>query len=227
MDSATRIMTQIFQCKIFMIEIYSKIEKTSMSDMPKVTFDGIIEEIDTIEKAEEAIEKLSKEKIVGFDTETKPSFVKGVNHKVALLQFSTERTAYLFRLNIIGIPKCIADFLSDSKIIKVGIAVRDDFNSLGSRSRVTPAGFVDLTDLSGEIGIEEKGLQKIYAILFSRKISKSQQLSNWEAESLTEGQRQYAAIDAWACLKIYTYLSKLKKNGKYRIVRNDAEESNT
>jgi len=210
-----------------MIEIESKLDKSKLAILPKVVFDGIIEEIDTLDKAEKAIIELSMEKVVGFDTETRPSFEKGNHHKIALLQLSTDKTAYLFRLNVIGIPDCVADFLSNPKVTKVGLSVKDDFCSLNSRRQIRPGGFIDLPDICGEMGIEEKGLQKIFAILFGQRISKNQQLSNWEIESLTEGQRQYAAIDAWACLRIYMLLSELKASGDYRVINNDTEESNT
>ena len=210
-----------------MIELPNKIDKSDLADKPKVVFDGIIEEIDTEEKAQKAIGMLTKESIVGFDTETRPSFTKGVKHKIALLQISTPTNGYLFRLNKIGIPDCVAGFLSNPDIIKVGISVKDDFHSLSSRRDFTPAGFIDLQDLCGEMGIEEKGLQKLYCLLFHERISKNQQLSNWEIDSLTESQRQYAAIDAWACLRIYDYIRELRQTGQYTIIRKDAEECNT
>ena len=212
-----------------MIELPNKIDKSELADKPRVVFGGIVEEIDTEEKAVKAIEILRQHKIVGFDTETRPSFARGQGHKIALLQLSTNDMAFLFRLNKMGIPDCIADFLADPDIIKVGVSVKDDFNSLASRRKFKPAGFVELQDLCGSMGIEEKGLQKIYCILFGERISKNQQLSNWEIESLTESQRQYAAVDAWACLKIYNYLTELKESGEYRIIRKyaEAEESNT
>ena len=164
---------------------------------------------------------------MGFDTETRPSFTKGQGHKIALLQLSTNEIAYLFRLNKMGIPDCVADFLTDSDIIKVGLSVKDDFNSLASRRELKPAGFVELQELCGGMGIEEKGLQKMYGLLFGERISKNQQLSNWEIENLTESQRQYAALDAWACLRIYHYVMDLKKSGDYVLIRKYAEESNT
>jgi len=212
---------------LFMIELPDKIDKSELADKPRVVFDGIIEEIDTEEKAQKAIEILSKEKVVGFDTETRPSFTKGVTHKIALLQLSTDKYGYLFRLNKIGIPDCVAEFLSNPEIIKVGISIKDDFHSLSSRRELQPAGFVELQDLCGGMGIEEKGLQRLYCLLFKERISKNQQLSNWEIDSLTESQRQYAAIDAWACLRIYNYILELKRTGRYRIIKKYAEESNT
>ena len=210
-----------------MVELPNKIDKKELADKPKVLFNGIIEEIDTVEKADHAIEILRKERVVGFDTETRPSFTRGLGHKIALLQLSTESVAYLFRLNKTGIPDSVADFLADTNIIKVGVSIKDDFNSLASRRNFKPDGFVELQEMCGEMGIEEKGLQKMYGLLFGERISKNQQLSNWEIESLTESQRQYAAIDAWACLRIYRYLKELRKTGEYRIIKKYAEESNT
>jgi len=210
-----------------MIELPDKIDKSELADKPRVAFSGIVEEIDTEEKAQKAIETLSKEKVVGFDTETRPSFTRGVAHKIALLQLSTDRNAYLFRLNKMGIPDCVAGFLINPDILKVGISIKDDFHSLSSRRKMEPKGFVELQELCGGMGIEEKGLQKLYCLLFKERISKNQQLSNWEIDSLTESQRQYAAIDAWACLKIYHYVTELKQSGQYRIIKKYAEESNT
>lgn len=210
-----------------MIELPDKIDKSELADKPRVAFSGIVEEIDTEEKAQKAIETLSKEMVVGFDTETRPSFTRGVAHKIALLQLSTDRNAYLFRLNKMGIPDCVAGFLTNPDILKVGISIKDDFHSLSSRRKMEPEGFVELQELCGGMGIEEKGLQKLYCLLFKERISKNQQLSNWEIDSLTESQRQYAAIDAWACLKIYHYVTELKQSGQYRIIKKYAEESNT
>ena len=211
----------------YMIKIPDRIDKTEIADKPKVVFDGIIEEIDTEEKAVQAIEALRENKVVGFDTETRPTFTRGQGHKIALLQLATSQTAYLFRLNLIDIPNCVADFLTDENIIKVGLSVKDDFASLASRRKFKPSGFVELQDLCGSMGIEERGLQKIYCLLFGKRISKNQQLSNWEIEKLTESQRQYAAVDAWACLRIYDYLTGLKRSGEYEIVKVNVEEGNT
>lgn len=210
-----------------MVEISSKIEKSVINEMPVVVFPGTIEVIDVPERVDAAVASLRKESVVGFDTETRPSFRKGIVHKVSLLQLSTHNESYLFRLNRIGIPDSLAVFLADESVKKIGLSVKDDFHALRARTDVTPSGFVEIQALCGEMGIEEKGLQKIYALLFGEKISKSQQCSNWEAETLSESQCSYASIDAWACVRIYDYLEELKKNGEYRIIKINNEESNT
>ena len=91
--------------------------------------------------------------------------------------------------------------------MKIGLSLRDDFNSLRKRVEINPQNFLDIQSLVLQYGIEEASLQKIYAILFGKKISKGQRLSNWETDILTEQQKRYAALDAWACLQIYKQLN--------------------
>ena len=129
-----------------------------------------------------------------------------INTSVALLQLSTESDAFLIRLNKTGIPAPLKQYLEDPNIIKVGLSTTDDFHQLTRICDVHPAGFVELQQLVKEYHIADMSLQKIYAILFQQKISKGQQLTNWEAPTLTDAQQRYAAIDAWACLRIYEYL---------------------
>jgi ribonuclease D len=155
-----------------------------------------------------AVEYLSQRQRVGFDTETRPSFRKGQRHKIALMQIATEDVCFLFRLNKIGIPKSLETFLSDNSILKIGLSLRDDFGAIRRRTNIEPANFLDLQTYVGQFGIEDASLQKIYAILFSKKISKGQRLTNWEADILSESQKKYAALDAWACLIIYNQLNQ-------------------
>ena len=208
-----------------MVEIYSKIDKTELANMPKVEFTGTIEIIDTVEKADAAIAELSQYSVVGFDTETKPSFKRGITNKVSLLQLATDKVAYLFRLHLIGITDSIVDFIQNEKTTKIGISVRDDFQALRKKREVEPKGFVEIQEIAARMGIDDRSLQKIYALLFGERISKSQRLSNWELEFLTESQKQYAAIDAWATLKIYRYLKQIIDEKNFKVIHRDAEES--
>lgn len=208
-----------------MVEIFNTIEKAQVAELSRVEFTGTVVVVDTVEKADQAITELSKYSIVGFDTETRPNFKRGTTNKVSLLQLSTADVAYLFRLHIIGLTDRIVSFLEDSSILKIGISIKDDFHSLQRRRELNPAGFVDLQDLVSVIGIKDRSLQKIYALLFGERISKSQRLSNWEIEEYSESQMQYAAIDAWAALKIYNYLTNLIENKQYKVIQKDAEES--
>ena len=142
-------------------------------------------------------------KILGFDTETRPSFKKGQRHKVSLLQLADDRSAWLFRLNMIGLPPELAAMLADPDIIKIGVAIHDDIKALRNLRPFEPGGFVDLQTVVADHGIKQLGLKKLSAIVLGFSISKSQQVSNWEAPALTEPQQLYAATDAWVCRRIY------------------------
>lgn len=186
-----------------------KISKEDVALLEKEFFEGRIIVIQSNEEAKKAIAYLSEFKIVGIDTESKPSFKKGRKSKIALLQISTNECCFLFRLNIMGFTPEIASFLENKSITKVGLSLKDDFMMLHGMSAFTPKGFIDIQSIIDNYGIGEKSLQKIYAILFGKKISKSQRLSNWEADVLTDAQKRYASTDAWATLKIYEKLLSL------------------
>ena len=190
----------------------ANIEKSEVAQMPNTLFSGRIITIDTPDDAEKAVLALSRESIVGIDTETRPSFRKGVHYNVSLLQISTLETCFLFRLNRIGMPKPLIELLENNGITKVGLSLHDDYQALNKRKRFTPANFLDLQKYVTRFGIEEKGLQKMYAIVFGERISKSQQLTNWDADVLTDKHKLYAATDAWACLRIYHHLKNLETN---------------
>lgn len=204
--------------------IKRKIKKELIHSLPKASFDGEIVIIDSEEDADAAIQHLSKYKVLGIDSETRPSFKKGKTYKVALLQVSTNETCFLFRLNKIGLVNSIISLLENKKIIKVGLSLHDDFLMLHKRAPFRQQECVDLQDYVKRFGIEDMSLQKIYAILFHEKISKSQRLSNWESEELGEGQQKYAALDAYACLRIYDLLQELKKTGDFELEEELEEE---
>jgi len=163
--------------------------------------------VDNLAAFNSVIPALLKEKYLGFDTETKPSFRKGHKNKVSLIQFSTVDTAYLFRINKIGFPGDLSRILADAGITKIGVAVRDDIRYLRTLKKFNPDGFVDLQNYVKEFGIESSGLKKLTAIILGFRISKRQQVTDWEAKELTEAQQIYAATDAWVCREIYMKLN--------------------
>ena len=187
------------------------IEKSEITPMPTVTFPGRIITITTAADVDKVVKALSKEKLLGFDTETRPAFRKGVQYKVSLLQLSTADTCFLIRLCNTGMPESLISLLENSEILKIGVSLHDDYQSLARRKRFKAGGFFDLQKYVSGFGIEEMSLQKIYAIIFGERISKNQQLSNWEQDILTDKQKQYAATDAWACLNIYNRLKELER----------------
>jgi ribonuclease D len=173
-------------------------------------FRGEITIVDSLSKFNTAIAGLKGEKLLGFDTETRPSFKKGHKNKVSLIQLATHDKAYLFRINKIGLPSALAQILANKNIIKAGVAVHDDIKFLRNISKFLPEGFVDLQTFVKDFGIESSGLKKLTAIILGFRISKRQQVTDWEAEQLSEPQQIYAATDAWVCYEIY---SKLTNHG--------------
>ena len=183
------------------------IAKEDISALPVESFSGQIVVVEDQKNVRNAIVSLSAFDYVGFDTETRPNFSKNQHHKVALIQLATPNHCYLFRLNKLGgIPPQLEDFLISGKTIKVGLSLLDDFHGIRKHIHFETDSFIDLQKIVSSFGIQEASLQKIYAILFGKKISKRMRLSNWETDKLSEAQKQYAALDAWACLQIYQHL---------------------
>ena len=174
-------------------------------DLPLRWFEGEIVVVDNERTLRQAVGALAGEPVIGFDTETKPAFKKGVFNKVALLQLSTKEKAFLIRTNLIGLPKEICEILANPNIIKSGVAIRDDIKGLQVLRKFTPGGFVELQDSAQELGIQNFSLKKLTAIACGFRISKGQQLTNWEADELTIKQQRYAATDAWTSLEIYEH----------------------
>ncbi len=182
------------------------ITKEELAELPLVQFEGTISVVEDKYQVKEIADYLAKQKVIGFDTETRPSFKKGNVNKVALLQLSTNERAFLFRLNKIGLPNDLTRILQSKEIVKAGVAIRDDIKVLQNLNYFSPNGFIELQDQVQEFGIQNFSLKKLTGIVLGCRISKAQQLSNWEADLLTEAQQIYAATDAWAALKIYQNL---------------------
>ena len=200
------------------------ITKEQLATLDRVSFNGNIHVVDTLPKLDMAITKLKEHSTLGFDTETRPSFKKGISHSVALMQISTLTDCYLIRINKIGMPSTLRMFLEDGTITKVGLSLKDDFGVIHKGYDAEMSGFVDLQKIVPTFNIADASLQKIYAILFDKRISKGQRLSNWEADTLSGAQQEYAAIDAWACLKIYQYINSgnfIPTESKYVVNENE------
>ena len=184
------------------------ISKDLLQWMPLAAFEGEVVVVDKPEQVVEAVSYLRTQPIVGVDTEARPSFQRGIHYPTALVQIASHERCYLFRLTHIGMPQELADFFADEQICKVGLAFKDDINGLRRRRNFVPANCVDIQKMVPQYGILDLGLQKLFAICFGKKISKSQQLTNWENSHLTPEQARYASTDAWATLLIYEDLLK-------------------
>jgi ribonuclease D len=184
------------------------IDKEELAELPLIQFEGAITLVESKEDYLASIEYLSKQTILGFDTETKPAFKKGVVYEVALLQLATDERAFLFRLNKIGLPNGLKSILENPEIQKIGVAIRDDIKGLQKLNHFKPSGFIELQEHVKGYGIQDFSLKKLSAIVLGYRISKSQRVTNWEAPELTEAQQVYAATDAWVSHRIYQSLNQ-------------------
>ena len=205
--------------------LFRSTPKQLISTLPKAEFKGKIVVIHSQREVKAAVDFLKRQTIVGVDTETRPSFRRGLVYQVALLQISTLDICFLFRLNMIGLPPELIQFLESANIQKIGLSLKDDLALLKRREPFRPQGFIDLQDFVKTMGIEDMSLQKLYANVFGEKISKSAQLTNWENTVLTESQKMYAATDAYTTLRLYLELSSLKQQGAYKIIEAEASPS--
>lgn len=202
-----------------MYQLFSKTEKSYIPQLARYVFEGKIIVVQSENEAVRAADYLRKFPLIGIDTETRPSFKRGLQYPVALLQVATEEICFLFRLNFMGFPAYISSILEDPAIHKVGLSLHDDFRALTHRKpEFHPAGFTDLQHIATGMGIEDMSLQKLYANFLKKRISKNAQLSNWEADVLDEKQRIYAATDAAACIHLYKIMTELHHSGDYFLV---------
>lgn len=184
----------------------NNISKDDIKNLPQQQFTGRILLIDDVSQLDFLHQKLVNKKVLGFDTETRPSFKKGKKHRVSLLQLATEDEAYLIRLNRVGLPESVITLFENENIKKIGLAIRDDINSLIQLTSFQPEGFIDLQQYVKRFDILDNGLKKLAANILGFRISKKQQTSNWEKEILEDEQLVYAATDAWVCYQIYNTL---------------------
>ena len=188
-----------------------KISNEQTALHPAVELRGEIRIVEHERDIAAACKTLAEQPVIGFDTETRPSFRPGVTFRVSLLQLSTPTVCYLFRLNKIPLAKPILQLLEDRRVLKIGADVAGDLRSLRQIRHFRDGGFVDLQGIAPEWGIGEKSLRKLSAIVLGRRVSKAQRLSNWEAATLTDKQQLYAATDAWVCTRIYEQLLRTPK----------------
>jgi len=193
-----------------MLPFQKSITSEEANKMPLKAFEGEIILVDQYEDLMDAVQYLKKYEILGFDTETRPSFKKGKVNDVALLQLAANSKTFLFRINKIGLPSELTDLLKDPEIMKVGAAIKDDIRGLQKLNDFDANGFLELQDYVSNFGIESFSLKKLSAIVLNFRISKRQQVSNWEASELSPGQLRYAATDAWVSLKIFEKLKASK-----------------
>lgn len=183
-----------------------RLEKDFINTLPPLSFKGRIIEVTDRTSADRIALELMEHKLLGFDTESRPSFRKGVTYPVALIQFASEDTAWLFRLRFCGFSQNLLKLLSSSHVKKLGIGLRDDISRLKEIRDFQPGGLVELSDIAADKGIIQVGARPLTARYLHHRLIKSSQRSNWAAPKLTEKQKTYAATDAWVCMKLYPRL---------------------
>ena len=190
-----------------MEEYLPDITAEEIKKLPLEMFRGDVFVVSDYADFQRAIAMVRRESVLGFDTETKPSFKKGRRNKVSLLQLATDKQAWLFRLSRIGLPRELVAVLENPEIAKIGLALRDDLHSLHALQPFEPRNMIDLQKIVSQYGITAQGLRKLAAIVLGVRISKSQQVTNWENPVLAESQVLYAATDAWVCYAIWKKLN--------------------
>jgi len=188
------------------VKYQNEISKEEVAALELIQYEGPIQVVDSLESFDKAIREISLEPLLGFDTETRPSFKKGKVYPTSLIQIATLEQAWILRVGRMGYPAALLELLSDDNPLKIGLGLQDDLRRLRADFQFEPRGFLDLQQYVEAFRIEEKGLKKISGIVLNRRISKSQQVSNWDADVLSDAQLRYAATDAWICLMIYNNL---------------------
>lgn len=184
----------------------NSITKEEVQNLPLIIYEGEIIVIDSLNDISIVIDEITKYSILGFDSESKPAFKKNVQNKLSLIQIATPEKVYLFRINKIGLPDELLEILKSQKIKKIGLGIIQDLSQLKKFKKFIPAGFVELIEHSKKAEIEDMSLLKLTAIILEHRISKAQQLSNWDRDELSDAQIRYAATDAWLCLELYKKL---------------------
>jgi len=204
--------------------LFNRYDKKKISTLPRIVFEGRIVVVLTEREAQKAVDFLLTQPILGIDTETRPSFKKGRVNQVALLQIATHDICFLFRLNQLGMTAAVKRLLEDTEVPKIGLSLHDDLMMLSRRGEFRRGNFIDLQDKVKEIGVEDMSLQKLFANFFGMRISKRDQLSNWEADILSDKQKIYAATDAWTCILLYEELLRLEQTEDYELIKVETED---
>ena len=192
-----------------------QLSKEAINELPMLAYEGEVLLVQTEGELSRALNSLRGETLLGFDTESRPSFKKGKVYPTSLVQLASSKLVVLIRLNHVGFTEPLAALLADPGVVKAGVAIRDDMRSLQKLHDFTPAGLADLADMAKKRGIKAQGLRTLAAHLMGGRISKAAQCSNWAKKTLTPQQVRYAATDAWICPEIYRTLQHtLKPNDK-------------
>ena len=185
-----------------------KLSKNEINALPLIQYDGDIEILTSKDNIHAAINDLKNYDLIGFDTETKPTFVKGPLNPPSIMQLACDDKVYIFQIDNYKIFKQLSSILSNENITKCGVSVDRDLIELMYLSPFDPISFVDLGNVARENEIPHHGLRGLVAMFLKHRISKGSQTSDWSRISLSDSQISYAATDAWVSLELFKIFDK-------------------
>lgn len=185
-----------------------RISREALASLPIRRYEGPVSLVETAQALAQAREDIRQEHVVGFDTETRPSFRKGEVHLPCLVQVATARAAYLFQLARIEVFPALVEILAKPDLVKTGISLAYDLRQLQEVFPFTVANVLDLGVIARRRGFEQSGVRNLAGLLLGFRIPKGNRTSNWAAPRLTPQQISYAATDAWACRELYLRLEQ-------------------
>ncbi len=187
----------------------SKISKSDINTLPLFHYSGKVTLVRSEKDLARASDVLGAQSILGFDTETRPSFSKGKSYSPSLIQLAAEDEVFLFQLKWLPLTQPLIALFENSAIIKTGVAVHDDMRFLAKIAPFSPRSVVDLGDMARKNQVENQGLRGLAAYFLHIRISKGEQCSNWGNRELSPRQIRYAATDAWASRAIYLQMREM------------------
>ena len=185
-----------------------KLSKNEINALPLIQYEGDIEILTSKDNIQAAINDLKNYDLIGFDTETKPTFVKGPLNPPSIMQLACDDKVYIFQFDNDEILKKLSSILSNENITKCGVSVDRDLIELMYLSPFDPISFVDLGNVARENEIPHHGLRGLVAMFLKHRISKGSQTSDWSKISLSDSQISYAATDAWVSLELFKIFNK-------------------
>ncbi len=188
---------------------WPRLTKEEINTRPIGRYEGPIHVIRKPDQVAAALEHLEQETLLGFDTETRPTFRSGQHYQPTVLQLASRDAVFVFQIKQCHFGRGLRRLLSNPDIIKAGVALDRDIKELNEIAVFQPGGFVDVADLAKAAGCQNHGLRNLAACLLGFRISKRSQVSNWAQPRLTPAQIDYAATDAWVGRKLYLKLKDL------------------
>jgi ribonuclease D len=185
------------------MSVTRSISKEAISSLPVRRYEGKVSLVETLRELEEARADIRQERVVGLDTETRPSFKKGEVHLPCLVQAATAQAVYLFQLSRLDVFPTLVELLAKPDVVKTGVGLAHDLRQLKLVFPFAVENVIDLGVIARRRGLGQTGVRNLAGMLLGFRIPKGNRTSNWAAPRLSPAQITYAATDAWACRELY------------------------